>query len=107
MRLYELDHLYGLLLTFGFALIIQGLFRDEYGSSGLPYAMPAQLGGGRNLGLMFLPNYRARVIVLPLAVCLATSYVIERTRRGAYLRAATQDPPLVQAVASHVPANSP
>src|SRR4029434_10390305 len=65
--LYQLDHLYGLLLTFGFALIIQGLFRNQYGSSGLPYAMPAELAGGQNLGFMFLPNYRAWVIVFSLA----------------------------------------
>jgi len=102
-RLYQLDHLYGLLLTFGFALIIQGLFRHEYGSSGLPYPMPAQLGGGRNLGFMFLPNYRAWVIVFSLAVCLATWYVIERTRLGAYLRAATENPSLVQAFGINVP----
>src|SRR6266850_600884 len=70
-RLYQLDHLYGLLLTFGFALIIQGLFRHEYGSSGLPYAMPAELAGGRNLGFMFLPNYRAWVIVFSFGVGLA------------------------------------
>src|SRR5436309_5304777 len=102
-RLYHLDHLYGLLLTFGFALIIQGLFRHEYGSSGLPYPMPGQLGGGRNLGFMFLPNYRAWVIVFSLAVCLATWYVIERTRLGAYLRAATESPSLVQAFGINVP----
>src|SRR6059036_2571288 len=69
-RLYHLDHLYGLLLTFGLALIIQGLFRNEFGSSGLPYAMPAQLAGGRSLGFMFLPNYRAWVIVFSLGTCL-------------------------------------
>src|SRR5438093_3685432 len=102
-RLYQLDHLYGLLLTFGFALIIQGLFRHEYGSSGLPYAMPAQLGGGRNLGFMFLPNYRAWVIAASLVVCLATWFTIERTRLGAYLRAATENPVLVQAFGINVP----
>jgi len=102
-RLYRLDHLYGLLLTFGFALIIQGLFRDQYGSSGLPYSMPGQLAGGRNLGFMFLPNYRAWVIVFSLAVCLATWYVIERTRLGSYLRAATENPALVQAFGINVP----
>jgi branched-chain amino acid transport system permease protein len=102
-RLYQLDHLYGLLLTFGFALIIQGLFRHEYGSSGLPYAMPGQLAGGRNLGFMFLPNYRAWVIVFSLAVCLTTWYVIERTRLGSYLRAATENPALVQAFGINVP----
>src|SRR5437773_395055 len=83
-RLYHLDHLYGLLLTFGMALVIQGVFRHEYGSSGLPYSMPAQLTGGQNLGFMFLPNYRTWVIVVSLAVCLATWYVVERTKLGAY-----------------------
>src|SRR5262245_29254386 len=78
-RLYHLDHLYGLLLTFGFALVIQGMFRNAYGSSGLPYSMPSQLAGGRNLGFMFLPNYRAWVIVFSLVVCLGTWYVIERS----------------------------
>ena len=86
-RLYHLDHLYGLLLTFGVALVIQGVFRHQYGSSGLPYGIPAQLTGGHNLGFMFMPNYRGWVIVFSLAVCLATWYVIERTRLGAYLRA--------------------
>jgi len=102
-RLYTLDHLYGLLLTFGCALVIQGMFRHEFGSSGLPYAMPAQLTGGQNLGFMFLPNYRAWVIAFSLAVCLATWYVIERTRLGAYLRAATENPALVQAFGVNVP----
>ena len=103
-RLYTLDHLYGLLLTFGCALIIQGLFRHEYGSSGIPYAMPAQLtGGGQNLGFMFLPNYRAWVIVFSLTVCLITWYVIERTKLGSYLRAATENPTLVQAFGINVP----
>ncbi|PYN43528.1 MAG: branched-chain amino acid ABC transporter permease [Candidatus Rokuibacteriota bacterium] len=102
-RLYQLDHLYGLLLTFGFALIIQGLFRHEYGSSGLPYSMPRELAGGQNLGFMFLPNYRAWVIVFSLAVCLTTWYVIERTRLGSYLRAATENPALVQAFGINVP----
>src|SRR5206468_12018721 len=102
-RLYQLDHLYGLLLTFGFALIIQGVFRHQYGSSGLPYSMPGQLAGGQNLGFMFLPNYRAWVIVFSLAVCLTTWYVIERTRLGAYLGAATENPARVQAVGTNVP----
>ena len=102
-RLYHLDHLYGLLLTFGFALIIQGVFRHEYGSSGLPYSMPSGLTGGRNLGFMFLPNYRAWVIVFSLTVCLATWYVIERTKLGAYLRAATENPTLVRAFGINVP----
>jgi branched-chain amino acid transport system permease protein len=102
-RLYKLDHLYGLLLTFGLALIIQGLFRNEYGSSGQPYALPDQLQGGRNLGFMFLPNYRAWVVVASLVVCLSTWYVIERTKLGAYLRAATENPQLVQAFGINVP----
>src|SRR5262250_1092305 len=102
-RLYKLDHLYGLLLTFGLALIIQGLFRQQYGTSGIPYAMPAELAGGRNLGFMFLPNYRAWVIVASLATCLTTWYVIERTRLGSYLRAATENPALVQAFGINVP----
>jgi branched-chain amino acid transport system permease protein len=102
-HLYKLDHLYGLLLTFGLALIIQGVFRQEYGTSGLPYAMPAELTGGRNLGFMFLPNYRAWVIVASLVVCLGTWFVIERTKLGAYLRAATENPALVQAFGINVP----
>jgi branched-chain amino acid transport system permease protein len=102
-RLYKLDHLYGLLLTFGLALIIQGLFRHEYGSSGQPYAIPEQLQGGQNLGFMFLPNYRAWIVVASLIVCLGTWYVIERTRLGAYLRAATENPQLVQAFGINVP----
>jgi len=102
-RLYHLDHLYGLLLTFGFALVIQGMFRHQFGSSGLPYAMPAQLAGGRNLGFMFLPNYRAWVIVFSLGLCLGTWYVIERTKLGSYLRAATENPSLVQAFGINVP----
>jgi len=102
-KLYKLDHLYGLLLTFGLALIIQGLFRNEYGSSGLPYAIPEQLQGSRNLGFMFLPNYRSWVIFASLVVCLGTWYVIERTKLGAYLRAATENPQLVQAFGINVP----
>ncbi|HEU5189513.1 MAG TPA: branched-chain amino acid ABC transporter permease [Methylomirabilota bacterium] len=102
-RLYQLDHLYGLLLTFGLALIVQGLFRNQFGSSGLPYAMPPQLAGGQNLGFMFLPNYRAWVIGFSLAVCLGTWFIIERTRLGSYLRAATENPTLVQAFGINVP----
>jgi branched-chain amino acid transport system permease protein len=102
-RLYKLDHLYGLLLTFGLALVIQGLFRHEFGSAGLPYAIPEQLAGGRDLGFMFLPNYRAWVIVASLVVCLGTWYVIEKTKLGAYLRAATENPALVQAFGINVP----
>jgi branched-chain amino acid transport system permease protein len=102
-RLYKLDHLYGLLLTFGLALILQGLFRNQYGTSGIPYDMPAQLAGGSNLGFMFLPNYRAWVIVASLAVCLGTWFVIEKTKLGSYLRAATENPQLVQAFGINVP----
>jgi branched-chain amino acid transport system permease protein len=102
-RLYKLDHLYGLLLTFGLALIIQGLFRHEYGSSGMPYSFPAELSGGQNLGFMFLPNYRAWVVVASLVICFATWYVIERTKLGSYLRAATENPALVQAFGINVP----
>jgi branched-chain amino acid transport system permease protein len=101
--LYHLDHLYGLLLTFGLALIIQGLFRQQYGSSGLPYQVPDILQGGRNLGFMFLPNYRAWVVVFSLFVCFATWFVIERTRLGANLRAATENPTLVRAFGINVP----
>src|SRR5512134_768199 len=102
-RLYKLDHLYGLLLTFGLALVIQGLFRNEFGSSGLPYQIPDELAGGFNLGFMFLPKYRAWVVVASLVVCLSTWYVIERTKLGAYLRAATENPALVQAFGINVP----
>ena len=102
-RLYHLDHLYGLLLTFGFALVIQGVFRHEFGSSGLPYPIPGALTGGRNLGFMVLPNYRAWVVVFSLAVCLSTWYVIEWTKLGSYLRAATENPTLVQAFGINVP----
>ncbi|WP_043754015.1 branched-chain amino acid ABC transporter permease [Methylobacterium nodulans] len=102
-RLYKLDHLYGLLLTFGLALIIQGLFRNQYGVSGLPYAIPAELSGGQRLPFMFLPNYRGWVVVASLVVCLATWLVIEKTKLGAYLRAATENPTLVQAFGVNVP----
>jgi branched-chain amino acid transport system permease protein len=102
-RIYKLDHLYGLLLTFGVALIIEGLFRNEYGSSGQPYSIPRELTGAQNLGFMFLPNYRAWVIAASLVVCLGTWYMIERTRLGANLRAATENPTLVQAFGINVP----
>ncbi len=102
-HLYQLDHLYGLLLTFGLGLIIEGLFRQEWGSSGLPYSIPEQLTGAHDLGFMFLPNYRAWVIVASLVVCLGTWFVIERTRLGSYLRAATENPTLVQAMGINVP----
>lgn len=102
-RIAHLDHLYGLLLTFGLALIIQGVFRNQYGSSGLPYAIPPQLAGGQNLGFMFLPNYRAWVIFASLVVCLGTWFLIEKTKLGAYLRAATENPALTQAFGINVP----
>jgi branched-chain amino acid transport system permease protein len=102
-RLYKLDHLYGLLLTFGLALIIQGIFRQQFGSAGSPYAMPEALGGGFSLGFMYLPVYRAWVIVASVVICVGTWFVIERTRLGAYLRAATENPTLVQAFGVNVP----
>lgn len=102
-RLYKLDHLYGLLLTFGIALIIQGVFRNEFGSSGLPYGIPVQLRGGTDLGFMFMPNYRGWVVVVSLVVCLATWFVIEKTKLGSYLRAATENPALVQSFGINVP----
>ncbi len=100
-RLYHLDHLYGLLLTFGLALIIEGLFRRQFGSSGLPYTNP--IPGGTNLGFMFLPWYRGWVVVFSLVVCLATWFVIEKTKLGSYLRAATENPTLVRAFGINVP----
>ena len=107
-RLYKLDHLYGLLLTFGLALIIQGLFRNQYGVSGLPYGIPNELSGGQQIKMfgamiMFMPNYRAWVIVASLIVCVATWFTIEKTKLGAYLRAATENPTLVQAFGVNVP----
>ena len=101
--LYKLDHLYGLLLTFGLALIIEGIARNYFGSAGLPYTLPESLRGGQNLGFMFLPNYRVWVIVASLTVCLGTWFAIERTRIGAYLRAATENPTLVRAFGINVP----
>ena len=102
-RLYKLDHLYGLLLTFGLALIVQGVFTNYYGSSGLPYRIPDELSGGINLGFMFLPKYRAWVIVASVAICAATWFLIERTKLGSYLRAATENRTLVQAFGINVP----
>lgn len=101
--LYQLDHLYGLLLTFGLALMIEGLFLYMYGSSGLPYEVPDELSGPLNLGFMFLPKYRAWVVGVSLLTCLGTWYVIEKTRLGAYLRAATENPRLTQAFGINVP----
>ena len=100
-RIYHLDHLYGFLLTFGMALIIEGLFQWRWGSSGSPY--PSPIPGGYNLGFMFLPTYRGFVVVAALVICLATWYAIERTRLGAYLRAATENPTLVQSFGINVP----
>src|SRR5246500_607598 len=90
-RIARLDPLYGLLLTFGLALIIQGVFQNYFGSSGLPYAIPRELSGGQNLGFMFLPNYRAWVVAFSLVVCLGCWFLIEKTKLGAYLRAATEN----------------
>ena len=102
-RLYHLDHLYGLLLTFGLALVIQGLFRNDSASSGLPYRSPDLRQGAPDVGVMFLPNYRAWVVVAALVVCLATWAIIEKTPLGATLRAATENAPLVQAFGVNVP----
>lgn len=102
-RLYSLDHLYGLLLTFGLALIIEGLFQHWYGASGLPYTTPAALLGGYNLGFMFLPAYRGWVVVASIVICFATWFLIERTRLGAYLRAGTENPILLRAFGIDVP----
>jgi branched-chain amino acid transport system permease protein len=102
-RLYQLDHLYGLLLTFGLSLVIEGLFRNYYGSSGLPYQIPEILQGATNLGFMFLPIYRGWVVIAALVVCIATWAIIEKTPLGATLRAATENAPLVQAFGVDVP----
>jgi len=101
--LYQLDHLYGLLLTFGIALIIEGIFRDQYGVSGQPYDLPEIFKGAFDLGFMMLPKYRAWVIVACLAICFVTWFVIERTRLGSYLRAGTENSKLVQAFGINVP----
>lgn len=102
-RLYDTDPLYGLLFTFGLALVLEGLFRYCYGVSGNPYAVPSQLSGGTNLGFMFLPNYRGWVVVASAIVCFGTWALIEKTRLGSYLRAATENPRLVQAFGVNVP----
>jgi branched-chain amino acid transport system permease protein len=102
-RLYGLDPLYGLLLTFGLALIIQGVARNYFGVSGEPYDIPSQLTGGKNLGFMFLPNYRAWVVAVSVVICSLTWFVVERTRVGAYLRAGTENSVLVQAFGINVP----
>ena len=102
-RLYKLDHLYGLLFTFGLALAIEGTFRYFYGASGKPYAAPGALTGAVNLGFMFLPIYRGWVVVASMVVCFAVWFMIEKTRLGAYLRAATENPVLVQSFGINVP----
>ena len=102
-HLYKLDEIYGLLLTFGLTLIAEGIFRELYGVSGQSYPVPELLSGATNLGFMVLPNYRAWVVVASLVVCLGTWYLIERTRLGAYLRAGTENAPLVQAFGINVP----
>lgn len=102
-RLYQLDNLYGLLLTFGLTLIVEGLFHHAYGNSGSSYPVPELLQGGTNLGFMYLPRYRAWVVLVSLAVCFSSWFVIERTRLGAYLRAGTENPRLLQAFGVNVP----
>ena len=102
-RLYRLDPLYNLLLTFGITLLLQGLFQMQFGSSGEPYDIPAALQGARDVGFMILPYYRGWVLIVALVVCVATWYVTERTRLGSYLRAATENPGLVQAFGINVP----
>ncbi len=101
--LYKLDHLYGLLLTFGITLLLEGVFRSFYGVSGQPYSVPDALTGATNLGFMILPNYRAWIVVASLTVCFATWFVIEKTKLGAYLRAGTENPKLVEAFGVNVP----
>jgi len=101
--LYKLDHLYGLLLTFGVTLLVEGVFRSFYGVSGQPYSVPEALAGATNLGFMILPNYRAFVVAAAVVVCFATWFVIEKTKLGAYLRAGTENPKLVEAFGINVP----
>jgi branched-chain amino acid transport system permease protein len=101
--LYKLDHLYGLLLTFGITLLLEGVFRSFYGVSGQPFAVPDALSGATDLGFMILPNYRAWVVFASLAVCLGTWFVIEKTKLGSYLRAGTENPKLVEAFGVNVP----
>ena len=101
--LYKLDHLYGLLLTFGITLMIEGVFRSIYGVSGQPYSVPDALAGATDLGFMILPNYRAWVVFASLTTCFITWFVIEKTKLGAYLRAGTENPKLVEAFGINVP----
>jgi branched-chain amino acid transport system permease protein len=102
-RLYKLDHLYGLLLTFGLGLIIEGIFRNQYGSSGLPYRIPPQLSGAWDLGFMYMPVYRGWVVAVAVVMCIGTWLVIEKTKIGSYLRASTENAALVQAFGINVP----
>lgn len=102
-HLYKVDHIYGLLLTFGITLVLEGVLRSFFGVSGQPYPVPEALRGATNLGFMILPNYRAWVVVASLVVCLATWFMIERTRLGALLRAGTENPRLVEAFGVNVP----
>lgn len=102
-HLYKLDHLYGLLLTFGITLLLEGVFRSIYGVSGQPFSVPEQLAGATNLGFMILPNYRAWIVLASISVCLITWFVIEKTKLGAYLRAGTENPKLVEAFGINVP----
>ena len=102
-RLYKLDHLYGLLLTFGLALVIEGLARNQFGSSGMPFAIPTQLQGATDLGFMFMPNYRGWVVLASASMCLVVWLIIEKTSLGANLRAATENPALVQSFGINVP----
>jgi branched-chain amino acid transport system permease protein len=102
-RIANMDHIYGLLLTFGLALVLEGIFRDQYGVSGLPYQIPEEFNGAWNLGFMFLPKYRGFVVFASLVVCLSTWLIIEKTKLGAYLRAATENPKLTQAFGINVP----
>jgi branched-chain amino acid transport system permease protein len=106
-RLAGLDHIYGLLLTFGLALIIQGVFQNQFGASGQPYPPPDQLRGGYHLGFMYLPAYRAWAVAFSLVVCLATWFIIEKTRLGSVLRAATENPELTRAFGVNVPRHWP
>lgn len=101
--LYRLDHLYGLLLTFGITLMLEGVFRSFYGVSGQPFTVPSQLAGATDLGFMILPNYRAWVVFASIMVCMATWFIIEKTRLGAYLRAGTENPKMVEAFGVNVP----
>lgn len=102
-HVYDIDHIYGLLLTFGMALVIEGVFRNSFGVSGMPYPTPDALKGGWNLSVLFLPKYRAWVLVASVILCFSTWFLIERTQLGAYLRASTENPKMVEAFGVNVP----